>query len=399
MPSIKINQEKCLGCKKCLPTCPFGAIEMRGEDSQNRKAHILDNCTLCGICVDACKFEAIELISDKHILVDHSAYEGIWVYAEQSGGRLRQVVFELLNEASRLARELNTEVTCVVLGSGIAETTGELIAAGADRVIIVDQPQLAQLHDLRYTDIIIRLVHKYKPSIFLLGATSFGRSLAPRIAARLRTGLTADCTVLAVDKAKGLLLQTRPAFGGNLMATIICPNHRPQMATVRPKVFTAEEPDHNRRGKIIIEDFTVSSISPVEIIELIRSEGEKVNINNADILISIGKGIGNVKNIALAKELASLLGGALASSRPLVDTGLIGYAHQVGQTGKTVVPKLYIACGISGAIQHMAGVAAETIVAVNSDPDAPIFNYAHYAIHGDCIEFLEEMISCLKGRG
>lgn len=399
MASIRIIEEKCIGCKKCQPACPFGAIEMRGDTAKTRKAVILDNCTLCGSCVDECKFGAIELIQEARVGVDLSAYKGVWVYCEQFQGQLRGVGLELLSQGRRIADELGTDLTAVLLGHQIAAQAPSLIAHGADRVLLAEDPALAELNDLAYSDVLVELVREHKPSIILLGATSFGRSLAPRAAAELETGLTADCTILESDPERGLLLQTRPAFGGNVMATIICPQHRPQMATVRPKVFSPLPEDSSRKGEIIKAKFTPPQTTAAQLLELIRGEGESVNIGEADILIAVGRGISSAKNIALAEELAHLLGGAVAVSRPLVDNGWYGYSHQVGQTGKTVAPKLYIACGISGAIQHVSGIAAETIVAVNTDPDAPIFNYAHYAIKGDCTDFLESMIEAVKSQG
>ena len=396
MASIKILTDKCIGCKKCIPVCPFGAIEIRGE-GKGKKAYILDNCTLCGACVNECKFQAIELIKDKEEKKDLSKYKGIWVYCEQYESDMRQVGLELLGQARNLADKLGTDVTAVIIGADVNKHADELIWHGADKVLVVEEPGLDRLHDLIYSDIMVSLINKYYPAIILLGATSFGRSLAPRVAARLETGLTADCTMLDADHERGLL-QTRPAFGGNLMATIICPNHRPQMATVRPKVFSAPLPDHKRKGQIIMENVVLNNDSGVELLELIHGDKDSVNIGDADIIIAIGKGIGTAKNIALAEELAELLGGAVAVSRPLVDAGWYGYSHQVGQTGKTIAPKLYFACGISGAIQHVAGLAAETVVAVNNDPDAPIFSYAHYNINADCVDFLLTTIEKVKER-
>ena len=396
MASIKILEQKCIGCKKCISGCPFGAIAVEGE-GKARKAVILDNCTLCGACVDYCKFAAIELTKDQIEHDDISKYQGVWVYCEQYRGELRNVGLELLSQARRIADLLGTDVTAVVVGGAIADQTAALIAYGADKVIYVEDERLAELNDLLYTDVLTMLVKKHLPSIILLGATGFGRSLAPRVAARLKTGLTADCTKLDADIEKGLLLQTRPAFGGNLMATIITPNHRPQMATVRPRVFSPLTPDFDRHGQAIREVVPSLNDKAAQILEMIESSCG-VNIGEADILISVGKGIGNVKNIELAQELAELLGGAVAVSRPLVDCGWMPYLHQVGQTGKTVAPRLYIACGISGAIQHLAGIAADKVVAINTDPDAPIFKRADYGIVGDCVEFLEALIAEVKAK-
>lgn len=320
---------------------------------------------------------------------------GLWVFCESSpDGSIRTVAHELLGQAAKLAPAMNCAVTAVLLGGeGASKCAASLAAYGADSALCVEGASLTEPDELRYAGELAALVRKYQPAALLLGATAFGRSLAPRLAARLNTGLTADCTGLDVDPETGLLLQTRPAFGGNLMATIVCPNSRPQMATVRPKVFAVPAPDFTRRCPVEMES-PAAPKSPVKLIERIAT-GSKINIGDADILVSVGQGIGGAENIALAEQLAKRLHGALAASRPMVDSGLIPYARQVGQTGKTVSPRLYIALGISGAIQHMAGVAAQTIVAVNTDPDAPIFQYAHYAVRCDCGAFLREMLEKL----
>ena len=318
---------------------------------------------------------------------------GLWVYCEQNGGAVRPVAFELLGQAAALARKMNCAVTAVLVG-GDAGQAFHLAACGADVVLLVENTALTQPDELRHAGELAALVGKYRPAALLMGATAFGRSLAPRLAARLKTGLTADCTGLDIDPDTGLLLQTRPAFGGNLMATIVCPDSRPQMATVRPKVFPAPMPDPSRHCAIVTER-PATKASPVTVIERI-SAGDEVGIGDADVLVSVGQGIGGAENIALAEALANRLHGALSASRPMVDSGLIPYARQVGQTGKTVSPRLYIALGISGAIQHMAGVAAQTIVAVNTDPDAPIFQYAHYAVRCDCGAFLREMLESME---
>ena len=318
---------------------------------------------------------------------------GLFVYCEPAGEGVRPVAYELLGQASRLARAMNCRVTAVWIGKRAAGIPEALAARGADRVILVEDDALAFPDEMRFADELCALARRYRPDVLLLGATAFGRSLAPRVSARLETGLTADCTGLDVDLQTGLLLQTRPAFGGNLMATILCPERRPQMATVRPKVFAAPAPDFGRACEIVREAPS-GGASPVQLLERLASDGE-VNIGDSDILVSVGQGIGSDANIALAERLARRLGGTLSASRPMVDAGRMPYARQVGQTGKTVAPKLYVALGISGAIQHMAGVAAGTIVAVNTDPDAPIFQYAHYAVRADCGAFLREMLEAL----
>ncbi|MCR4962617.1 MAG: electron transfer flavoprotein subunit alpha [Firmicutes bacterium] len=396
MASIKVLTDVCTGCESCVSACPFGAIALNDDGV----AQIGDTCTLCGSCVEACPFEAIELTKDEEKTVDLSMWQGIWVFCEIANGAMRGVGPELLGQARKLADELHTDVTALILGDAeIKDYAPELIARGADKVLAAVNPGLKELNDIAYTGVVYELVQKYHPEIILMGATGFGRSMAPRVAARLRTGLTADCTILSADTENHLLQQTRPAFGGNLMATIICPKHRPQIATVRPKVFAPLAADETRHGELIVENVNLPKDILIETLKTLNAEGEGVSIADADIIVAVGKGIGSAKNIALAEQLANLLGGAVAVTRPLVDLGWYGYTHQVGQTGKTVAPRLYIACGISGAIQHLAGIAAETVVAVNNDPDAPIFSHAHYAINCDCVDFLQTMVETIKDKG
>lgn len=318
--------------------------------------------------------------------------DGLWVFCEPAPGGIHPVAFELLGQAARLASALRCSVTAILPGSGENEAP-RLAAAGADTVLIASGADPAQPDELQYTEILSALVRKYDPSILLLGATAFSRSLAPRLAARLGTGLTADCTSLEADPQTGLLLQTRPAFGGNLMATIVCPDHRPQMATVRPKVFPAPVPDPDRPWSLVTENCPGGSRS-FEWLERLAA-AEESDVGEADVLIAVGQGIGGTENIALVEQLARKLHGAIASSRPLVDNGVMPYPRQVGQTGKTVSPKLYLALGISGAVQHMAGVAAKTLVAVNTDPDAPIRDYADVFIPCDCGAFLRAALDRL----
>lgn len=319
---------------------------------------------------------------------------GLWVFCEGQENGVRGVSFELTGEAARLKTAMDAQVVAVYAGarpeSGVFEA---LCESGADAVLAVCGESLKSADALTLTGELEALIKKYKPSALLLGATALGRSLAPRLAARLNTGLTADCTFLAVDPETKLLMQTRPAFGGHLMATIVCPDARPQMATVRPRVFPQPARKTERPCRIIFEQ-PCGAQSPVMLIERIARE-KGADIGAADILVSVGQGVGGAENIALAEKLAERLGGALSSSRPLVDAEIMPYARQVGQTGKTVAPKIYIALGISGAMQHMAGVAAKTIIAVNTDPDAPIFDYARYGVIADCGCFLRAMLERL----
>ncbi len=391
MADISIIKEKCVGCKRCVGSCPFGAIEII-----NKKAVIGPKCTLCGSCTESCKFGAINFVKDEVEKKDLSGYKGIWVFAEQRYGKLKTVATELTGKAKELAADLNVQVTAVLLGSDIKHLSKELIAYGADEVLIMEAAWLKDFNDHVYGEVMIDLIKEHKPEIVLIGATSNGRSLAPHISSTLHTGLTADCTVLEIDKKERLLLQTRPAFGGNLMATIVCPGNRPQMATVRPKVFKPIEPDYGRQGKVTL----LRTDSPIEgLVKKIRDIDNKdgLNLADADIIVSVGRGIGSQKNIQLAQELADTLGGVLGASRAVVDSGWMPYSRQVGQTGKTVAPKIYIACGISGAIQHLAGLAdIETIVAINNDPDAPIFKVANYAAVGDVKEILPLLTEKIK---
>jgi len=395
MADIKIISEKCTGCKLCIKGCPFNAIAV-----EEKLAIILDNCTLCGACPSSCKFDAIYFEKDEDDTVyDISSYQGVWVFGEQRDGTPAGVAFELLGEGRKLTDKLGTQLSAVLIGSGVSGAAGDLIAHGADNVFVVDDPSLNDFNDESYADIFVQLIKKYKPEIILMGATTYGRSLAPRISSRINTGLTADCTKLEIDDEKMILRQTRPAFGGNLMATILCPNHRPQMATVRPKVMKPLDPDPSRQGKIIKPEVDIPKDTVTKVLEVVKDAGEMVNLAEADIIVSGGRGIGDPKNFAMIEELAKVLGGAVGASRAAVDAGWIEYSHQVGQTGKTVGPKVYIACGISGSVQHMAGMSSsDTIVAINKNPDAPIFKIATFGIVGDVLQVVPALTNEFKNR-
>jgi electron transfer flavoprotein alpha subunit len=390
---MKIDLEKCTGCGNCESVCPFGLIEIIGG-----KIKIKDGCTLCGACVTACGYYVLNIEEGAAAPQKSGGHHGVWVFAEQHQGKLRNVAGELLTRGRELANTLKTDLSAVCFGHNI-EDVNRLIAHGADKVYLVDSEDFADNQEDLCTQEMVKLVQQYKPEIVLAGATALGRSFIPRVAAILHTGLTADCTGLDIDTEKGLLLQTRPTFGGNIMATIICPSERPQMATVRPRVFKKGNPNINRKGQIIKVDFKRESVTArTKLLSFIDDFKEVVKIEDADIIVSGGRGLGKPENFKLLAELAEVLGAALGSSRPPVDEGWIPYTHQVGQTGKTVSPRLYIACGISGAVQHLAGMqTSDVIVAINDDPNAPIFEAATYGIIGDLFQVVPMLIKKLKG--
>jgi electron transfer flavoprotein alpha subunit len=394
--SIQIIIEKCTGCTLCVKACPFDAIRII-----DKKAIIDFNiCNLCGACVPACKLKAIILERPKKAIssTDIGAYKGVWVFIEQKKGKVQSVAYELLGKAKELAGKLNTYVGAIFLGHQIEGKVQDLIYSGADTVYMVDAPELANYQDEPYTYVLVKLIQKYKPEIVLCGATSIGRSLISRVAVKINTGLTADCTGLDIEAEKKLLLQTRPAFGGNIMATIITPNHRPQMATVRHKVMPLTVPDKNRQGKIIKEEFaSLDLISRTKLLDIVEEVETLVNLAEADIIVSGGRGMGGPENFRILEELAKVLGAAVGASRAAVDAGWMPYSHQVGQTGRTVSPKIYIACGISGQIQHLVGMqSAKIIVAINKDPEAPIFKVATYGIVGDLFQIIPALTKKFK---
>ncbi|MFA6216258.1 MAG: electron transfer flavoprotein subunit alpha [Candidatus Omnitrophota bacterium] len=393
---IQLILEKCTGCTLCVKVCPFDAIRI-----MDKKASIdLNTCTLCGACVPACKFKAIllEKPQSKRALPDIKDYKGVWVFIEQKNGKIQSVAYELLGKAHELAAKLNTQVSGVLIGNELDDQLDELIWHGADNIYLVQAPELANFQDEPYTNILVKLVEKYKPEVVLCGATAIGRSLVSRVAITVDAGLTADCTGLDIDPQKKILLQTRPAFGGNIMATIISPNHRPQMATVRHKVMQPMAPDKHRKGKIIKENFEASLyVSRTKLLDIVEEVESLVNIAEADIIVSGGRGMGGPENFKLLEELAHVLGGAVGASRAAVDSGWLPYSHQVGQTGRTVAPKIYIACGISGQIQHLVGMqSSKIIIAINKDPDAPIFKVATYGIVGDIFQILPALTKKFK---
>jgi len=325
-------------------------------------------------------------------------YKGVYIFVEQVEGKINGVAYELIGKGKELAKPLNTEVTAVLLGHGIRELPKKLARYGADKVIVVDDPALETYMTEPYTKALAEVVRAYKPDIVLYGATAIGRDMAPRVSARVHTGLTADCTGLEIQEGTNDLMMTRPAFGGNIMATILCSNHRPQMATVRPGVM--QRISAIEGAECPVEEFKVAGLAEsqnVEILEIIKKVSEKMDIMDAKVLVSGGRGMGCPENYALLEELADALGGTISSSRAGVDAGWQPKDRQVGQTGKTVRPNLYIACGISGAIQHLAGMEeSDVIIAINKDASAPIFEVADFGVVGDALKIVPLLTEAVK---
>ena len=396
MALLEIKRDACTGCGLCIQVCPFGALSLDAENIIT----VNEACTGCGACVPECPTGALSLPEvEKKESSDLDTYQGVWVWVEQYNGHASSISWEMIGEGKRLAARRGTILTACVLGHEAEPIAREAIAYGADRVFLVDDPTLKVYRTDPYARCLVELVRKYKPEIFLLGASTRGRDLAGAVATYLYTGLTADCTGLEIEDGSNLLLQIRPAFGGNIMATIKCENYRPQMATVRHHVFEMPVPDHNRQGQIIREKAVLLEEQiATRVVDLIVEKNE-VNIADAKIIVSGGRGLKGPEGFTIIHELADVLGGAVGASRAAVDAGWISYAHQVGQTGRTVRPDLYIACGISGAIQHQAGMrTSKIIVAINKDPEAPIFQIADYGIVGDLFTVVPALTRALKKR-
>ncbi|MCL2789917.1 MAG: electron transfer flavoprotein subunit alpha [Desulfobulbus sp.] len=389
-----IDSDKCTACGVCESSCAFGAISVRGDC-----AVASDSCTLCGACVENCPEHALRIATvEKQLQADLSEYAGVMVFVEYRHGKIAPVSYELLGIGRKLADQRGVGLSAVLPGGSVGTLVQSLIVAGADVVLLAEHPMLEQFREDLYASILEMVIRERRPEVVLAGATSIGRSVIPYVATAIGAGLTADCTRLEIRKEDGMLLQTRPAFGGNIMATIECPQTRPQMATVRPKVMAPAEPDASRSGEVIRIQIPPELLqSNIDVIETVVNTEDHVNIQEFETLVAGGRGLDSAKGFALIRELAAELGGAVAASRAAVDAGWIPYPHQVGQTGKTVSPKLYIACGISGAVQHAVGMqSAEIVVAINRDKDAPIFDLATYGVVGDLYEVVPRLIQRLQ---
>ncbi|MHB9072093.1 MAG: FAD-binding protein [Desulfobaccales bacterium] len=391
--SLILYSEKCIACGQCVEACPFGVLRLEGDT-----LIIGEGCTLCGACVEVCEVEALALPEIEGPAPRPGVPpDGIWIFAEQRGGVMAPVTAELLGEARRLAEPLGVKVAAVLLGHQVADLGENLLAAGADKVYVAEHPRLQDFLEETYAAALTELARKFKPEIILAGATYLGRAFIPQVAASLKTGLTADCTAFAIDPEKRLLLQTRPAFGGNIMATIITPRTFPQMATARPGVFKPVTPAANAGEVIRVELAAMDAPPRSRFVATVAEIKERIPLSAAEVIVAGGRGLKEAKNFKLLEELADLLGGAVGATRGAVDAGWIPYAHQIGQTGKTVSPNLYFAIGLSGASQHVVGMqSADVIVAINKDPQAPIFQVADVGLVGDLFEIVPALIQAIK---
>jgi electron transfer flavoprotein alpha subunit len=390
-----VNASRCIGCVKCVKVCPVQALQMSFTPEELRVLEGLAAASAAAPAVGAPEVDPEEAALAQRL----AAYRGVWVFIEQTGGEAAKVSWELLGKGKELALARNCELAAVVMGEGVEELCRQAIGYGAQKVYLMDAPVLRYYRTEAYQQGVCTLVEKYRPEVILMGATGLGRDLAGVVATRLATGLTADCTGLSIDD-KGNLLQTRPAFGGNIMATIVCDKFRPQMSTVRPHVMAMPPFDATAQGEILRESLPLTEEAvKVKVLKILMDggAGSEVDISGADFIVSGGRGMMGKENFAMLQDLAEVLGGVVGASRSAVDAGWMPPDRQVGQTGKTVRPKVYIACGISGAIQHLVGMQdSDVVIAINRDPEAPIFQVASYGIVGDLFTVIPALTRKLR---
>ncbi len=391
MAKILVNQDKIKNIDDAIKLCPFNAIE-----NVDGVVQINAGCKMCKICVNKGDEGAFVFVEDEVVEIDKSLWNGVAVYVEHTEGVIHPVTIELIGKAKELAAKVDYSVSVVFIGHNIKKQAEELLEYGVDEVFVYDQPELEYFKIEPYSAAFEDFINRAKPSTILVGATTVGRSLAPRLAARFRTGLTADCTVLEM-KENTDLVQIRPAFGGNIMAQIITPNHRPQFATVRYKIMTPAEKVDKITGKITLcEMDSKKLVSDMDVLGIDRKEAETC-ISDADVIVVAGRGIKAEKDLDMVRELADILGGQVAVTRPLIEAGWGDPKRQIGLSGRTVRPKLIITCGVSGTVQFTAGMNnSDCIVAINTDENAAIFKLAHYAIVGDIYQVVPQLIEKLK---
>lgn len=394
MAKLVVNQDKVENIDEIIKICPFGALE-----NNSGKLDINSNCKMCKLCVKKGPKGVVEYIEEEKILIDKSKWKGIAVYVDHVDGDIHPVTFELIGKARELANKVKQEVYCIFIGHKVSEKAKELLHYGVDKVYVYDDENLNNFTIEPYTAMFEKFIDDVRPSVILVGATTIGRSLAPRVAARYRTGLTADCTVLDI-KENTDLIQIRPAFGGNIMAQIITPNSRPQLATVRYKVMYAPERSKEAKGELIICNVNKDKLTSNINVRSVVPKKKEHSISEADVLVVAGRGIKSEKDMEMIRELANLLGGEVAVTRPLIEAGWEDASKQVGLSGRTVRAKLIITCGVSGAVQFTAGMNnSDYIFAINEDEKAPIFKVAHYGIIGDIYEVIPKLIQKIKENG